>query len=363
LKTLTVALGTRAYPLHIGEGAIAHLPETLTQVGASGTLALVTDTNVGPLYAEQVAALAAQTGAKVITSTMPAGEEHKRLARLDELTAAFLKARLDRTSVIIALGGGVVGDVAGFAAAAYMRGVRYVQIPTTIVAQVDSSVGGKTGVNHPLGKNILGAFHQPSAVIIDLAFLKTLPEREVRAGLAEVIKHGVIADAELFYYMEETVDGILGMDLQALEYPIVRSCEIKSAIVAEDETEQGKRANLNYGHTFGHGIEAVTHYKQFLHGEAIALGMHAAAHLAHDLGLVDTMFVERQRSCLERYGLPAHWPDLPVDETLALMQHDKKARGGMMKFVVPDAMGHVVHRTDVTEDQARRALAAVRDGR
>jgi 3-dehydroquinate synthase len=362
LKTIEVALGTRAYPITIGEGAIEKLPETLRTLKASGNVAIVTDTHVGPLYAERVADAVRAGGAEPVVCTMRAGEAHKRLARVEEFTRTFLEARLDRNSIVIALGGGVVGDVAGFAAASYMRGIRFIQIPTTIVAQVDSSVGGKTGVNHPLGKNIIGAFHQPSAVIADLTFLTSLPARELRAGLAEVIKHGVIADAELFYYMEESVDAILANDLAALAYPIERSCEIKAAIVAEDETEQGRRADLNYGHTFGHGIEAVTHYKTFLHGEAIALGMHAAAHLAKALGLVDLLFVERQRACLESYQLPVHWKGLPVDDTLSLMRHDKKVRSGTMKFVVPDAMGHVVHRTDVTEEQARRALEAVRDG-
>ena len=360
MKTINVALGDRAYSIHIGDGAIERLPETLRGLGASGSVAIVSDTNVAPLYGERVAEAVREAELEPTVCTMRAGEAYKRLGRIEEFTESFLKAGLDRESVVIALGGGVVGDVAGFAAASYMRGIRFIQVPTTIVAQVDSSVGGKTGVNHPLGKNIIGAFHQPSAVLIDLSFLKSLPDREFRAGLAEVIKHGVIADADLFHFMEETAERVLAKDFDALEYPIVRSCEIKGAIVAEDETEQGRRANLNYGHTFGHGIESVTRYTKFLHGEAIGLGMHAAGHLAKALGLVDMMFVERQRACLESYGLPVHWPELPVDETLALMKHDKKARRGTMKFVVADAMGHVVHRTDVTEVQARAALEAVR---
>lgn len=361
MKTIEVALGDRAYPIHIGDGTIEKLPETLTNLRASGAVAIVSDSHVAPLYADRIAELVRTAQLEPVICTMRAGEAHKRLARIEEFTEAFLKAGLDRSSVIVALGGGVVGDVAGFAAASFMRGIRFIQVPTTIVAQVDSSVGGKTGVNHPLGKNIIGAFHQPSAVLIDLSFLNSLPEREFRAGLAEIIKHGVIADAELFHFMEENADRVLKKDLDALEYPIVRSCEIKGAIVAEDETEQGKRANLNYGHTFGHGIEAVTRYTKFLHGEAISLGMHAAANLAKSLGLVDLMFVERQQSCLNSYGLPTNWPELPVDETLALMKHDKKVRHGTMKFIVPDQMGRVIHRTDITEDQAKQALETIKN--
>jgi len=253
-----------------------------------------------------------------------------------------------------------VGDMAGFAAAVFMRGIRFVQIPTTIVAQVDSSVGGKTGVNHLLGKNSIGAFHQPSAVVIDMALLESLPDREVRAGMAEVIKHGVIADEDLFDYLERESRAILAKDVRALEMPILRSCEIKSAIVAMDEREHGRRAELNYGHTFGHGIEAVSGYSRFLHGEALALGMHAAGVLACALGMVDAAFVARQRACIEAYGLPTAWPELPVDAALDAMRHDKKARSGKLKVILPDRLGHVVQRTDVDDGALRDALDALR---
>ena len=326
-----------------------------------GAVAIITDSNVGPIYGERVEHVARQAGVRTVTHVLPAGEQNKELSQIEALCGRFLEAGMDRSSIVIALGGGVVGDVAGFAAACFMRGVRYVQIPTTIVAQVDSSVGGKTGVNHPLAKNIIGAFHQPSAVLIDMALLETLPDRELRAGLAEALKHGVIADADLFTYMEGHVEPILAKDLGALEKLVLRSCEIKSAMVGQDEREQGLRAILNYGHTFGHGIEAVTHYRTFLHGEAVALGMHAAGVLARELGLVDAGFVERQRACLAAYGLPVSWPELPVDDTLEAMRRDKKARAGTLKFIVADRMGHVVQRTDVTERQARKALEAVRE--
>jgi len=359
-QTLHVALGHRTYPIHIGRDNLGSLPEVLAQIGARGAVALVTDANVAPLYAGRVADLAGQAGLGVATSVLPAGEEHKRLGQVERLCGDFLEAGLDRSSLVIALGGGVVGDVAGFAAASFMRGVRFVQIPTTIVAQVDSSVGGKTGVNHPLGKNIIGAFHQPVAVLVDMVFLDTLPDRELRAGLAEAIKHGVIADAGLFEHLAQNAGAILAKDPEALEVPIRRSCEIKAAVVADDEREQGRRAILNYGHTFGHAIEAVTHYTRYLHGEAVALGMHAAGILARALGLVDEAFVERQRACLVAYGLPVTWPELPVEDTLAAMQHDKKVRAGTMKFILASGMGRVVQRTDVTEVQVRETLEALR---
>ncbi|MEX2015998.1 MAG: 3-dehydroquinate synthase [Candidatus Hydrogenedentales bacterium] len=360
MTTVNVNLGDRTYPIEIGRGTIERLPGQLRELGAASAVAIVTDTNVAPLYADHVAAMLGGAGYTPFVCVMPAGEEHKRLERIEDFTGQFLKAGLDRSSVIIALGGGVVGDVAGFAAASFMRGLRYIQVPTTIVAQVDSSVGGKTGVNHPLGKNVIGAFHQPSAVLIDMDLLHTLPKRELQAGLAEVIKHGVIADAKLFAYMEDNAGVILECDVDALEYPIRRSCEIKAAIVATDEREQGLRANLNYGHTFGHAIESVTDYKQFLHGEAIALGMCAAGALAHDLGMVDAAFVRRQQVCIEGYRLPVPWPQIPVTATLSLMKHDKKVRSGKLKFILADRLGHVVQRDDVPVERVQQALEVLR---
>ncbi|MFO7974318.1 MAG: 3-dehydroquinate synthase [Candidatus Hydrogenedentota bacterium] len=354
-----MALGDRGYPIHIGIDILDQLPEELARLNAKKAVAVCTDANVADIHAERVMELVRSAGLRPVLCVMPAGEEAKQLVRIEEFCGMFLEAGLDRSSVVLALGGGVPGDVAGFAAATFMRGVRFIQIPTTIVAQVDSSVGGKTGVNHALGKNTIGAFHQPSAVIIDLSLLRTLPERELRAGLAEVIKHGMIADAELFEYMERHVEPILNKDLEALTIPVRRSCEIKAGVVANDEKEQGLRAILNYGHTFGHGIEAVTGYTRFLHGEAVALGMHAAAVLGRNLALIPEEVVERQRTCIEAYGLPSRWPELPVDETLAAMKHDKKARAGVLKFIVADRIGHVVQRTDVPEEQAREALLAL----
>jgi 3-dehydroquinate synthase len=360
MNTIHVELGARRYPIHIGVDILDALPEMLAATKTRGAVGVVTDSNVGPLYADRVETLIATTGRRVVRHTLTAGEEHKRLSEIEAICGAFLEAGLDRAGLIVALGGGVVGDMAGFAAACFMRGIPFIQIPTTIVAQVDSSVGGKTGVNHPLSKNSIGAFHQPSGVLIDMALLRTLPNRELSAGMAEVIKHGVIADAKLFAYLEQNVAGILAKELDVLEYPIRRSCEIKANVVAEDEREQGRRAILNYGHTFGHAIEAVTHYSQFLHGEAVALGMCAAGELARSLDMVTDDFVVRQRACCATYGLPTVFAALPVDEAVAAMHKDKKARAGLLKFVLARRMGEVVQRTDITDAQAREAFSVLR---
>jgi 3-dehydroquinate synthase len=360
--TVTVALGERAYPIYLGQNILDKLPEMIRETGVRGTLGIVTDSNVGPLYAAQVSERLEAAGFRVAVHAMAAGEPNKRLSAVEDICGTFLAEGLDRTSLVVALGGGVVGDVAGYAAASFMRGIPFVQIPTTIVAQVDSSVGGKTGVNHPLGKNTIGAFHQPLGVLIDMTLLQTLPDRELRAGLAEAIKHGIIADEDLFSYMEANAHRVLEGDLEALAVPVKRSCEIKAAVVAEDEKEHGARANLNYGHTFGHAIESVTNYETFLHGEAIALGMVAAGALSKELGLVDDSFVSRQRQIFDSYGLPVSWDALPVDDVIHAMQKDKKVRAGTLKFIVSDGIGHVLHRTDITESQVRTALSAISGG-
>jgi len=352
-----VQLGDRAYLIHVGRNNLDRLVPLTART--RGTIGLVTDTHVGPLYEDRVVGLLESAGRRVIRYRMPAGEEHKRLEQIEAICGAFLAGGLDRTSIVIALGGGVVGDVAGFAAAVFMRGIPFLQVPTTIVAQVDSSVGGKTGVNHPLGKNTIGAFHQPAGVVIDMELLRTLPPRELRAGLAEVVKHGVIADADLFAFLEWEASRLLTGDLEALAYPVVRSCEIKAAVVTADEREHGVRAHLNYGHTFGHAIETVSGYARFLHGEAVSIGMCAAAELARLLGMVDEAFVRRQRACLEALELPVCWPDLPVDAAMDAARKDKKSRAGVMRFVLPTRLGEVVVREDVPPELARQAFEAV----
>lgn len=357
---IPVNLGDRSYTIHIGNEVLHLLPELIRESGVQGSIGIVTDAHVAPLYADQVTSLLREAGFVCVLHVMPAGEEQKRLTRIEEICGAMLEAGLDRAGMLIALGGGVVGDITGFAAGVFMRGIPFIQIPTTIVAQVDSSVGGKTGVNHPYGKNTIGVFHQPCAVLIDMCFLDTLPERELRAGMAEVIKHGVIADAALFSFVETHVDRILNREPDIMSYPVARSCEIKAAIVAEDEKEHGVRANLNYGHTFGHAIEAVTAYKTFLHGEAIALGMCAAGELSRILGMVDDAFVVAQRKCISAYGLPVSWAELPVEATWNAMMKDKKARAGTLKFILAAEMGQVVHRTDIQREQVCSALESIR---
>ena len=360
-QTVTVPLGTRAYDIHIGRNNLHLIKEALEARGTRGVVGIVTDSNVGPLYADNVREQVEAAGLRCVVHTMPAGESNKRLDRVEDICGAMLEGGLDRSSLLIALGGGVVGDVAGFAAACFMRGIPCLQVPTTVVAQVDSSVGGKTAVNHPLGKNTIGMFHQPCAVDRDMELVSSLPEREIRAGCAEIIKHGVIADTALFAYMEEHAAALVRGDLDAFLFPIARSCEIKAAVVTEDEHEMGLRAILNYGHTFGHAIETVSRYSLFLHGEAVALGMCAAGVLGRDLGLVGQDFVDRQQACIEAYGLPVRWPELPLTEALAAMKKDKKARAGTLKFIVPVRLGAVVQRTDITEDQAAAALASLKN--
>lgn len=358
-ETVTVSLGDRSYPIYIGHDLFHLVPQALKENNIRGTIGVITDNNVAELYLSSLTASLTEAGFTSVTHVLPAGEESKRLVRIEEICGTFLEGRLDRASAIIALGGGVAGDIAGFAAACFMRGIPFIQVPTTIVAQVDSSVGGKTAVNHPAGKNTIGVFHQPRGVVIDMTVLKTLPHRELCAGCAEIIKHGVILDADLFNYMEEQAPAILACDLKALEYPVARSCEIKSAIVAEDEQEHGVRALLNFGHTFGHAIETVSNYSLFLHGEAVALGMCAAAELGRLLGQVDLSFIERLRKCCAAYSLPVFWSELPVSEALEAMKKDKKARAGTLKFIVPRDFGDVEQRTDITEDLARRALESL----
>jgi 3-dehydroquinate synthase len=359
-QTITVSLGKRSYDIHIGTDNLALAGKCLQRAGIRGAVGLITDSNVAPLYADKVRAIVEDIGYRCVVHIMDAGETNKQLSQIEAICGSLLEGGLDRAGALIALGGGVVGDVAGFAAACFMRGIPFIQVPTTIVAQVDSSVGGKTAVNHALGKNTIGMFHQPGGVVMDMNLLHSLPLRELQAGCAEIIKHGVIADAGLFAYLESHVGELLACDLSALEYPIARSCEIKAAVVAEDEEEHGLRAILNYGHTFGHAIETVSGYERFLHGEAVALGMCAAGALGKNLGRVGEAFVDRQRACIAAYGLPTAWPELPVAEAVAAMKKDKKARAGKLKFIVPTQMGAVEQRTDITEEQVVSALESLR---
>ncbi|WP_229515019.1 bifunctional shikimate kinase/3-dehydroquinate synthase AroKB [Massilia litorea] len=335
---LNVDLGERSYPIAIGPGVLDDGALLARQVGGNKA-AIVTNTTVAPLYLDKVAAPLRAAGREVVEIILPDGEEHKNWQSLMLVFDALLANKCDRKTTLIALGGGVIGDLTGYAAASYMRGVPFVQIPTTLLSQVDSSVGGKTGINHPLGKNMIGAFYQPRAVLADTATLSTLPARELSAGLAEVIKHGAILDAAFFDWIEANIDRLVARDPGALSHAIARSCEIKAEVVRKDEREGGLRAVLNFGHTFGHAIEAGLGYGTWLHGEAVGCGMVMAADLSRRLGLVDDATVERVRALVAAAGLPVKAPDLGIERWIELMEVDKKNEGGAIKFILLKPLG------------------------
>lgn len=349
MQTLQVDVGHTSYPIKIGPGLLGD-GALLDSLIPGRDLCVVTNTTVAGLYLEKLqAALAAPRGdargsdaRRIAQCVLPDGEQYKTLETVGRVFDAMVGARLNRDSTIVALGGGVVGDIAGFAAACYQRGVGYVQMPTTLLAQVDSSVGGKTGVNHPGGKNLIGAFYQPLAVVADTDTLATLPDRELRAGLAEVIKYGCICDPLLFDWLELNIDNLTRRDPKSLAYAIGRSCEIKARVVAQDERESNVRAVLNFGHTFGHAIESATGYAAYLHGEAVALGMLMAAALSHRLGWLDAAELARIRDLVRRAGLPAEAPPIGVSRALELMQMDKKVLSGTVRLVLLEGLGHAV---------------------
>lgn len=325
------------YPIHIGPGRLTALADSVPQ--DVSRIAIISNPTVYDHYGAQVQAALKATGLEAEVIMIPDGEGHKNWHSLNEIFDQLLAYQFDRKALIVALGGGVVGDIAGFAAACYMRGIRFIQVPTTLLAQVDSSVGGKTAINHPLGKNMIGAFYQPIAVEIDTNVLSTLPQRELTAGLAEVIKYGFITDFEFLQWCETHSDDLLARAPHALRYAIQRSCELKAAVVSEDEKESGRRALLNFGHTFGHAIEAGLGYGQWLHGEAVGCGMVMAAQLSHQLGYLDARQVQRTRALVQAIGAPVQAPQWPVERWLELMQTDKKAQAGQLRFVVLTALG------------------------
>jgi len=343
MRCLTVDLAGRPYDIQIGPGLLARLGEFVGPLRPSRLL-VVTDPRVGPLYASRVQA-SLQPLARTAVFELAGGEAGKDLRAVEAVLDALLAAGADRRSVAIALGGGVVGDIAGFAAAIYMRGIRFVQVPTTLLAQVDSSVGGKTGVNHPRGKNLIGAFHQPQAVVADTDTLRTLPPRELSAGLAEVLKHGLLADAGYFARVTRELPRLLACDEQALAEAIARSCEIKAAIVARDEKESGERALLNLGHTFAHAIETLTGYGRWLHGEAVGCGICLAADLSRRLGLIARDDVEIVERAVAAAGLPTRIDGLSRSAAVESMRGDKKAEAGEIRFIVLERIGRAVQRT------------------
>ena len=354
MQTLTVGLGERSYPIHIGAGLLGRAELLLPHLPGRRA-AVVTNTTVGPLYLERLRGALEGQGVKVVPVVLPDGEQYKNWETLNRIFDALLEHRCERGTALIALGGGVIGDLAGFAAAVYRRGVPYIQVPTTLLAQVDSAVGGKTAINHPLGKNMIGAFYQPLAVVADTDTLSTLPPREYAAGLAETIKYGLIRDAPFFEWLEGNMARLARRAPEALAYAIERSCANKAEVVAEDELETGPRALLNLGHTFGHAIEAGTGYGAWLHGEAVGAGMLLAAKLSHRLGFLGPEDVRRVGALLKQAGLPLDPPALGLERYLELMGHDKKVAGGRIHFVLLKRIGEAA----VSGDVPRTALAAV----
>ena len=358
MEKITVSLGDRSYPITIAAG-LFNDPASFWPLKAGDNAMLVTNQTLAPIYLDKLATLLSNAGVKVDQVILPDGEQYKTLAVMDEVFTALLQKPHGRDTTLIALGGGVIGDLTGFAAASYQRGVRFIQVPTTLLSQVDSSVGGKTAVNHPLGKNMIGAFYQPASVIVDTDCLTTLPPRELASGLAEVIKYGIILDGEFFQWLEQNLDALLALDNTAMAYCIRRCCELKADVVAADERETGLRALLNLGHTFGHAIEAHMGYGNWLHGEAVAAGMVMAARTAERLGQFSAADTDRIIALLQRAGLPVNGPAIMKAEAyLPHMMRDKKVLGGELRLVLPLAIGRSEVRGGVAHDMV---LAAIND--
>jgi 3-dehydroquinate synthase len=355
VESLSVKLASRSYPIHIGADLLARA-ELYRPYISGGHVAIVTNEVIGPLYLPKLRVGLQDT--RITEIIVPDGEQAKGWQTLNSVFDALLKARCGRDTLIVALGGGVIGDLAGFAASVYQRGIDFVQVPTTLLAQVDSSVGGKTAINHPLGKNMIGAFHQPLAVIADVTTLESLPERELRAGLAEVIKHGLALDEAFTRWLEGNMEKLVARDRPALTYAVRRSCELKATIVSADERESGARALLNFGHTFGHAIEAGAGYGAWLHGEAVAAGMVMAAELSALMGHLKKNEVARVRDLIQRGGLPTKGPALAAERLVELMAVDKKASKGRTRFVLLESIGRAALPVDVDERLVRQAIVA-----
>jgi len=364
MRRLNVALGERSYPILIGPGLLAR-PGLIRPHLRTPRVALVSNTTVAPLYLDVVVRGLEAEGVVVTPVILPDGEEHKNWESLNRIHDTLLASRCDRGTTIVALGGGVVGDLAGFAAATYQRGVPFIQIPTTLLSQVDSSVGGKTGINHPRGKNMIGAFWQPKLVLADTDTLNTLPDRELSSGMAEVIKYGLIRDIPFLKWLEAGMDGLMSRDGELLAHAIERSCANKAEVVAGDELEtasSGGRALLNLGHTFGHAIETGMGYGEWLHGEAVAAGTMMAAELSRRLGWLSAADLERVRALLQRAGLPVAGPELGAERYLDLMSHDKKVVAGSLRLVLLKALGDAVTFADAPREQIVAAIESCSHG-
>lgn len=357
MKTLSVGLAERSYPIHIGNDLLGN-SELLLPYLSRKRAVVVSNTTVAPLYLQRLTEVLAQHQIQVESIVLPDGEQYKNSESMNVIYDALLRSRCERSTPIIALGGGVIGDMAGFAAASYLRGVPFIQIPTTLLSQVDSSVGGKTGINHPLGKNMIGAFYQPLVVLADVATLDTLPDKELRAGVAEVIKYGLIRDLPFLEWLETNVEKLLARDKEALRYAIARSCQNKAEVVGADERESGERALLNLGHTFGHAIENGMGYGAWLHGEAVAAGTIMATDLSHRLGWLCADDVARVRKLFERAGLPIIGPKLGVEKYMQLMGLDKKVADGKIRFVLLKSLGNAVITGDAPQALLEQTLEA-----
>ena len=356
MKTINIDLGDRSYPIYVGDQLIDN-PTILLNHIHTHTVVVVTNTTVAPLYLDTVTqSLGDNT--HIIPIILPDGEQYKNTETLNTIYEVLLKNKCDREVMLIALGGGVIGDITGFAAASFMRGVKFIQIPTTLLSQVDSSVGGKTGINHALGKNMIGAFYQPQCVIADVGLLKTLPARELSAGLAEVIKYGLIRDAAFFVWLEKTMPSLINKDPSTLIEAVIRSCENKADVVAQDEFESSKgiRATLNLGHTFGHAIEHAMGYGNWLHGEAVAAGMVMAAFLSQELGWLKPDEFDRTKQLIANANLPINPPDIPVDQFMGLMQSDKKSQRGRIHLILQKTIGDAILTSDYPEAALRKTL-------
>lgn len=355
MLSVNVALGNRSYPIYVGAGLLDRA-DLVSPHLRSGRVVVVTNEVIAPLYLDRLERALRGAGATATAIVLPDGEAHKDWLTLNRIFDGLLTGLADRGTTLMALGGGVIGDMAGFAAATYQRGVPYIQVPTTVLAQVDSSVGGKTAINHPLGKNMIGAFHQPRLVLADTATLNTLPERELRAGLAEIIKYGLIRDADFLVWLEANVAALLARDQVALTYAIERSCRNKAAIVEADETEQGERALLNLGHTFGHAIETGLGYGKWLHGEAVAAGMMMAADLSRRLGWLADDDADRVRRLLQRAGLPVVGPNLGAGRYVEFMRHDKKVANGQLRLILLKGLGQAVLSAAASDAEIRATI-------
>jgi len=356
MKTLYVELGERRYPIFIGSNLN---PQELLEPYIHGKqVMIVSNDTVAPLYLDRYKAALENLGKTVATCILPDGEKYKNIEHLNLIFDALLEAGFNRDCTVLALGGGVIGDMAGFASACFQRGVYFIQVPTTLLSQVDSSVGGKTGINHPLGKNMIGAFQQPQVVLADMSQLSTLPDRELSAGLAEVIKYALLGDEEFLVWLEANMKGLIARDEQLLAEAVYRSCAHKARIVANDEKEQGERALLNLGHTFGHAIESYLGYGEWLHGEAVATGMVMAADLSHRMGWISLEDLERTKKIISRAQLPIVCPKIPLDDFLAYMAHDKKVLNGQLRLVLLQQLGKAVITRDFDVELMQQAILA-----